>query len=203
MELVKFSGTPLSGETPLRCLNMHWNNLIWQGQPKEKQNETHRALVRAHSLLLLEILSWRQEAQQIRTSVYRKPKFSGLGINYFSFYAFRLKINSKQTLLWRDYSVSAIYQLSHLEFEFLERFFHSNGFPQKLINTDNRKILSIRFEPTVSETIIKQKFYVSIPNFFSQSDRLVNELSAWLFNIVPQYDFVLIQVNRNKIGSFF
>ena len=65
------------------------------------------------------------------------------------------------------------------------------------------KLLSKRFEPTVSEPITEQKFYVSIPYFGYQSDRSANELSALLSKIVPRYDFVLIKVNNNKIGSYF
>ena len=73
----------------------------------------------------------------------------------------------------------------------------------KLINTQIRKFLSKHFEPTDSEHTIKQNFYVSMPYFGSQAHRLAHELSVLLSNFVPHCDFVLIQVNLNKIASLF
>ena len=137
------------------------------------------------------------------TSVYRKPTFSGLAISSFSICAYRFKNNAIKTLLCRAYNVSANYQLLHREFEFLKQFFGTNGFPLKLIDTLFRKFLSKCFEPTVSEPLTKQKFYISVPCFGCQSDRLANELSASLFRFVPHCVFVLIEVNLNKIGSLF
>ena len=53
--------------------------------------------------------------------------------------------------MYRAYNVSSKYQLLHREFETLKQFFHSYGFPQKLDESQNNKILNERFEPTVSE----------------------------------------------------
>ena len=92
------------------------------------------------------------------TSVYRKPLFSGLSISYFSFCASSFKIYAIKTLLCRDNNVSANYKLLYREFEFLKQFFHSISFPLKLIGTQIRKFWSKRFEPTVSEPILKQIF---------------------------------------------
>ena len=75
------------------------------------------------------------------TSVYRKPTFSGLGISYYSFCASRFKIIAIKTLLCRAYNVSANYHFLHREFDFLKQFFHSNGFPQKPIDTKILKFL--------------------------------------------------------------
>ena len=63
--------------------------------------------------------------------------------------------------------------------------------------------MSERFEPSVCEPFIMQKFFDSIPYFGSQSVRLANELSALLSKIALHYDFALDQVNRNNIGSLF
>ena len=64
-----------------------------------------------------------------------------------------------------------------------------------------KKILSKHFEPTVSEPIIKQKLYVSIPYFGSHFDSLANELCVLLLKFIPHYDFALIQADRNKCCS--
>ena len=37
------------------------------------------------------------------TSVYRKPAFTGMGLNYLSFTSYRFKINSVKTLIYRTY----------------------------------------------------------------------------------------------------
>ena len=46
-------------------------------------------------------------------------------------------------------------------------------------------------------------FFFSVPYFGFQPDRLPNELSGLHSELVPNYDFAIIQVNRNKFGSFF
>ena len=137
------------------------------------------------------------------SSVYRKPTFPGLGISFFSFCSFRFEINSIKTLLFRAYNLSANYHLMHLEFDFLRNFFVSNGFPLNLVESQISKFLSKRFSDTTSLTNAKPNFYISIPYFGSQSEKLSRELSRLLSKYIPHYNFIIIQVNRHKIGSLF
>ena len=58
-----------------------------------------------------------------------KPIFSSLGISYFSFCAYRLKVIAIKNLLNRANNMSSNYQFLHSEFQIHKYFFHSNGLP--------------------------------------------------------------------------
>ena len=54
-----------------------------------------------------------------------------------------------------------------------------------------------------SQSIAKPNFYISIPYFGSQSDKLSQKLFRLLSKYIPHYNFFIIQVNRHKTGSRF
>ena len=56
-------------------------------------------------------------------SLYRKPTFSRLGMIFFSYCAFKLKMNCVWTLLSRAHKVCTSYILLHNELCFLKVFF--------------------------------------------------------------------------------
>ena len=137
------------------------------------------------------------------SSAYREPTFSGLNISLISFCSFRFKINSVKTLLFCAYNLSANYHLMLLEFDFLRNFFVSNGFPFNLVESQISKFLSKRVTDTTSLSNTKPNFNFSVPYFGSQSDKLSRELSRLLSKFIPDYNFIIIWVNRHKIVSLF
>ena len=79
-----------------------------------------------HSISLLDV-SVNRNADGFSTSVFRKPKFSGLGISFFSFCSKNFKTNSILTLLHRAYNVCSSNSNLHYEFNCVTSFFKSNG----------------------------------------------------------------------------
>ena len=77
-------------------------------------------------------------------------------------------------------------------------FFHSNGFPLKLVEPQNHKFLLNIMSLTFLNPIKGRNF---VPLYLTQSDRFAKKLCVLLSKFVPQYDFVLVRVNRHKIGS--
>ena len=115
------------------------------------------------------------------TSVYRKATFTGLGLSYFSFCSYNFKLNSIRTLLSRAFRNASTYAHLHSELNFLKSFFQSNGYPSSLVLSNIKKFLSNKFStvqkfPTVSKNI----YYLSLPYFGSQSDKMKFELSNLL-----------------------
>ena len=78
----------------------------------------------------------------LRTTVYRKPTFTGLGINYLSFIPQLFKVNAIKTLLYRCYALSSDWFSFDEEIKFLTTFFHNNGFPLDIINNSICKFLN-------------------------------------------------------------
>ena len=73
-------------------------------------------------LSFLDILITRNENHVI-TSVYRKPTFTGLGMNFLSFSPKLFKINSMKTLINRAYNICSDYVSFYNELKFLYNFF--------------------------------------------------------------------------------
>ena len=145
-----------------------------------------------------------KENSQFRTSVFRKPTFTGLGMSFFSFCSFRFKINSVKTLLSRAYKVCSDFDFMHREFDFLKKYFVNNGYPSFFIDSHIKKFLDkifIASSPVMSAS--KQQFYFSLPYFGHQSEKLRLELLNLLSKHFTHIDFKIVLVNKFSIGSLF
>ena len=69
----------------------------------------------------------------ISTSIYRKPTFKGLGINFLSFFPDQFKYNAIKTLLYRCFHLCSNWQYIHMEFDFLTKYFQNNKFPLNIL----------------------------------------------------------------------
>ena len=139
-----------------------------------------------------------------RTSVFRKPTFTGLGTSFFSFCPFRFKITSIQTLICRAYRICSDFHTLHTEFDFLRRFFKKNGYPLSLVDKYIRRFLDSLYTKrpsSVSEDT--RDFYISLPFFGYQSEKLKTELLSILSKFYSGINFKIILVNPFRIGSFF
>lgn len=143
-----------------------------------------------------------------QTSVYRKSSFSGLGMSYFSFCTNRFKNNGILTLLHRAYVVCSNFNLLHEEFQFLIAFFNTNGYPINFIQSKIKYFLdkiyvnnSINNNSPSLDTL--QPFYVSLPYFGHQSEKMKIELMSLLKKYFINHNFNLILTNSFTIGSLF
>ena len=99
-------------------------------------------------------------ANSVKTAVYRKSIYSGMGLNFFSVYSPKFKINAINTLLYRAYHLSSDYLLFHKEIEFLKTFFTNNGYPQHVFDTTCCKFLNKMFShKSTLPTVSKDEFY--------------------------------------------
>lgn len=99
---------------------------------------------------------------KLQTAVYRKPTFTGLGINYLSFIPQLFKVNAIKTLLYWCYALSSNWFNFDHETKFLTTFFHNNGFPLEIINNNIYKFLN-KFSLSIpSHTQTTNKKYIKI-----------------------------------------
>ena len=138
------------------------------------------------------------------TSVYRKPTFTGLGLSFFSSCSLRFKINAINTLLFRAYHICSAYSCMHLEFNFLKKFFVSNGYPLVFVEEKIHSFLeSCYIQRETLVTVSKKPFYFVLPYFGEQSKKMKQDLIRKLNNFYPHIDFRVILRNDQTIGSFF
>ena len=141
---------------------------------------------------------------KFESSVYRKPMFTGLGLSYFSFCPTIFKNNSISTLLFRAYKVSSTYFNLCTELDFLQSYFHRNGYPIPLIKSKVKHFLNSKFVPQLGvATVDKRQFYFSLPYFGFQSEKLKKELDILISKFYIHLDVKIVLSNKFTVGSFF
>ena len=140
---------------------------------------------------------------RLETAVYRKPTFTGLGINYLSFIPQLFKVNAIETLLYRCYALSSNWFSFDKEIKFLSTFFHNNGFPLEIINTNIYKFLNNRFSvDTPSDSQTTRKKYIKLPFYGHLSYVIRNKLASTLRSQYPDIKFMFVFTNSFSMALF-
>ena len=141
-------------------------------------------------------------ASGFTTGVYRKPTFTGQGMNFYSCCFFNFKLNSISTLIHRAYILSSNWLSFHNEICFLKKFFTNNCYPDSLFFKFLNRFLRDKFHPKIPVcTVPKMKFYAAIP--FVQNNIFGNDLSKIIKHHFPALDLKLVPTNPLKLGSLF
>ena len=141
--------------------------------------------------------------EQISTSVYRKPSFTGLGLSFFSFIPKVIKKAVIQSAIFRAFNLCSDFKLFDAEIKFLRTFFKNNGFP-KLFDFHVRRFLAQKYVNTpFSVNVPKLQKYLVLPYFGKQSVSLQKDLVALLKTIYPYLDPKVVLRNTFTIGSLF
>ena len=144
-----------------------------------------------------------RNANKVTTSVFRKPMFTGLGLNYLSFVPRLFKINAIKTLLYRCYSHSSSWTIFHDEIKFLTNFFQKNGYPLNLIQNCTSKFLNKLFVPTTTVEQECEVKYVKLPFYGHLSFQVRKKLEKVLKQNFPNVAFRFIFTNTFTLKSFF
>ena len=138
------------------------------------------------------------------TGVFRKPTFTGLGLNFLSYCPLNFKTNSCKTLLCRAYSVCSSWIKFHEEVCFLEKYFSKNGYPSHVFQKMVKIFLDNIFSPKVIEhTVPKKLIYISLPYMGHLSKVIKKELIQLLENNYSYAKFHFIFKNPLTISSLF
>ena len=136
------------------------------------------------------------------TSVYRKPTYTGLGLNFLSFCPKLYKINSVKTLINRAYNICSNFVQFDKEMKFLCNYFLQNAYPDHIFYRILRTFLDNKFTPppTVS-TVAKDTHYVTLPYLGHLSFTIRKELQNILREPFPQINFKFVFKNNHTIRS--
>ena len=141
----------------------------------------------------------------INVSIFRKPTFTGLGINFLSACFDKYKTNTIMTLLHRAYNLTSTYTAFHKEITFLHSFFKSNGFNSNLFYSYVRRFLDNKYDPPSQKCgPKKQILYLRFPYISRYLNKtLCNEIKGLFQLYLPQIDLRFAIYNNLKIKSFF
>ena len=135
------------------------------------------------------------------SSVFRKPTFTGLGMNFHSQTYFNFKLNNIRTLLYRAYNISSTWQSFHNEVKFLANFFLNNGYPKDLFHRICKRFIDKLYETKENVCTAKRMpFYHKIPFINNYTcDFIKNTYVKFLSDCYPQVDFKMVFYNNFKI----
>ena len=102
--------------------------------------------------------------QQFKTSIYRKPTFSGVFTHYESYLDQTYKKSLMDTLLFCCFSTCSDYTSFHLEVENLREIFKKNSYPSRIIEQSIRYLWNKLYVPKkVIPTVSKKERFIVLP----------------------------------------
>ena len=138
------------------------------------------------------------------TEVYRKPTYTGLGLNFLSFIPEQFKINCIKTLLNRAYNITTTWKSFHEEITFLNTFFKNNNFPLHIVSNQVRSFLNYKCnQKSPVPTVPRDVKYIKLPFYGHTSYKIRKELLNTLKHAYPAINFRIIFNNTFTIGSLF
>ena len=143
---------------------------------------------------------------EFTTSIYRKPTFTGLMMNFLSFSPFKYKINLIKTLIHRAYYISSSFLNIHREFAKITNILEKNSFKKSIILKQMKSFLNNKYsdnEPQVTEHPSKQNIFIKLPFFGNESFIIRKRLQHLIKMYYPQVKLNLIFTNDFKIANFF
>ena len=100
-------------------------------------------------------ISIKRDSVSFKTSIYRKPTFTGLQSKFHDFAPKQYKENLICTLISRAFQISSDYFDLDSEIERLKTVFQQNGYPLKFIEKNTQKMLNKLYKPIGHETSVK------------------------------------------------
>ena len=102
--------------------------------------------------------------QQFKTSVYRKPTFSGVFTHYESYVDQKYKKSLTDILPFRCFSICSDYMSFHLEVENLAEILKKNSYPSAITEQSMRSFLiKLHVSKKVIPTVPKKKLFIVLP----------------------------------------
>lgn len=148
-----------------------------------------------------------KSGNKLLTDVYRKPTYTGLGLNYMSYVPQIFKVNSIKTLIHRAYNVCSNWLSFDEEINRLKVFFANNGYPLHLFEKYLKTFINEKMKGSTNRDIdVKEKDkirYISLPFYGHLSYHIRSSLSKSLKDCFPDFSFRFVFTNNYTIGSFF
>ena len=141
--------------------------------------------------------------QSFKTTVYRKPTFTGLTMKFDS--ACNNKFNILSGFIHRAYRICNNPYDLNLELENVTRILSQNKFPLQYVKNGISKTLAkLKDKPEPMLTVSKKDFFITLPFVSFESNRNVeNNLKALIKKFYPQLNLVILFKNPLNIQSLF
>ena len=138
------------------------------------------------------------------TNVFRKKTYTGLGMNFSSSIPITYKRSLIGCLVSRAYTICSNYKHLTEELDYLRRYFLSNGFPLRFIESCFRNSLNKIFIDKEPISLASPKImYLKLPFYGTYSYVMKRKLSQLFRKYYPEISLRVIMTNTNTIGKLF
>ena len=145
-----------------------------------------------------------REKEKFTTSVYRKPRFSGVYACFDSFLPSSNKIVLLYTLLYRCFRICSDWTKFHLELVKLTDVFKNNGYPENFINNCFKVFLDNKYR--IQEKVIivpKKTLFLALPYLGPLSLQTRTKLRKSLKGILNCCKLQIVFKSQNKLAKAF
>ena len=156
------------------------------------------------TLPFLDILITRQTDLSLVTSLYRKPTFSGLYLQWDSFVPKSFKRGLVNCLFGRAWCICSNYILFHKEAEFIKKTLLSNGYPSTFLDSCLQKFLTRKFMPPEKSATFgpeKKPVFISLPYCGESSVKLKRQLIRMFQSVAPWIMLRIVFKPVKKLAS--
>ena len=137
------------------------------------------------------------------TSIFRKPTFSGVYLNFKSHAPLIYKKGLITCLLHRIYTICSSWEQIHNEINHLKCVLIMNKYPYKLINNSILIFLDKVFvKRPKPDTVPKRQFTICLPFLGTETLSVKRKLKKLFSTVFPAYDIRIVLSSGIKIGSF-
>ena len=138
------------------------------------------------------------------TSVYRKPTFSGIYMNFKAHAPLTYKLGLIACLLHRIYTICSDWEKIHTEINFLKCVLIRNGYPAGIINRSISIFLQKLFiKNEKPASVEKREFVICLPFLGSETLMVKSKLKKLFAAVFPAYKIKIALRAGIKIGSLF
>ena len=153
-------------------------------------------------LPFLDVLVTR-ENDSFSTSLYRKPTFSGLYTNFYSFISEQYKKGLILCLIFRIFSFITDWNKFHQEVLYLKEIFKKNSYPEHFIDKCIKTFLDKKFSKIEKKLDQKCEVKISLPFMGKYSNEMKKQLSKLASNFLVKTKITIVWNSPRKLRNLF
>ena len=139
----------------------------------------------------------------IKTSVYRKPTFTGVYTHYHSFLPSVYKFGLLSTILFRYFAICSNFHLFHIEVQKFKETFLRNGYPIELVNKCVKTFLDKVFiTKPIIHTVSKKEYTITLPYLEPLSNKVHRRIKTLFQKVIPAGKLNIIFKTKRRLAHF-
>ena len=158
------------------------------------------------SLPFLDIKINQNQDGTLTTSVFRKPTYSGLYLNWRSYVPKQYKLGLVRCLLHRAWSICSSSELFESEVSFIRSILRANGYPLNFLNSCIIKFKKMKHNDIVPDSGVQfgpklKDVYINLPFKGEQSSKIKKQLSRLFSRMAPWIKLNFLSHASNKLSK--